>query len=73
MSTKISRGARLHLLRTVERLQFPMFTVRIGKANLKPDTWRTLFDKFGMARFSLPSGYDYKVLEPVQRFPLTRA
>jgi hypothetical protein len=30
VSTKISRGARLHLLRVVERLQYPMRVVRVG-------------------------------------------
>jgi hypothetical protein len=30
MSTKISKGARLHLLQTVERLEFPVCTVGLG-------------------------------------------
>lgn len=52
MSTKISKGARLHLLRCVERLQYPMFTLRIGRAG----SARTMAAMRRIAREALADG-----------------
>jgi len=68
MSTKISKGARLHLLRVVERLEFPMLVVRVGRAKmneLQREYLRSL--AASMQSFVLPKGCDFEIVGPGHR------
>lgn len=64
MSTKISKGARSHLLRVVERLEFPMFTVRLvgaHKMNRQIREGLAALANLGQA-FTLPKDCEFNVV-----------
>ncbi len=65
MSTKISKGARLHLLRVVERLEFPMRVIRVGRAPMNEQIREALATMAtGMQAFVLPASCEFEIVEP---------
>jgi hypothetical protein len=64
MSTKISRGARLHLLRVVERLQYPMLRYVGPFATPKQrKALRDALDQLGRWHICLP-GVGFQFITP---------
>lgn len=65
MSTKITKGARLHLLRAVERLQYPMlrYVGPVASPNQRHGLCRDALDAMGQW-IICPPGADFRIIMP---------
>ncbi len=64
MSTKISKGARLHLLRAMQKLNHPMIVVRMLPCAADQRNLRALLrDLSGRQAFVLPPGFEMSMFD----------
>lgn len=65
MSTKISKGARLHLLRVAEKMQCPMRAIRmVPLSGERSKIAKYLASLRWGQMFTLPPGFDLKIVHP---------